>query len=48
MDRVTYWKKEVETLPREQLEELQLHRFSSQVDLSHSSLKGELEPHELL
>jgi phenylacetate-CoA ligase len=27
MDRVIYWKKEVETLPREQLEELQLHRF---------------------
>jgi phenylacetate-CoA ligase len=27
MEPVTYWKKEMETLPREQLKELQLHRF---------------------
>jgi phenylacetate-CoA ligase len=27
MERVTYWKEEIETLPRERLEEIQLQRF---------------------
>jgi len=27
MEQVTYWKKEIETLPRERLEEIQLQRF---------------------
>jgi phenylacetate-CoA ligase len=31
MDQVTYWKKEIETLPREQLEELQLSRFKERL-----------------
>jgi hypothetical protein len=31
MEPVTYWNKELETLPREKLEELQLRRFRKQM-----------------
>lgn len=31
MEGITYWKKEIETLPREKLEELQLQRFRNQM-----------------
>ena len=31
MEPVTYWRKNLETMPREQLEELQLHRFKDRM-----------------
>ena len=31
MEEVAYWKKEIETLPREKLEELRLQRFRNQM-----------------
>jgi hypothetical protein len=39
MEKVTYWSKETELLPREKLDQLQLQRFRKQMEYDRRILK---------